>query len=178
MPLKRRLPKIFNIPLTLLILIYLILEELIWDRVAEPIYRYIHGLKLLQRVEGRIHALDRYTLLAVFLSLFAGVEGLGVIALALFAQGLVIPGTLLYAAKIPIAAFTFWLFRIAQDKLLTFGWFKYCYEGLLSILDKIKSSEIYLGIKARIHAVKDWLKSLYIADIFRRLRKLFSAKTG
>ena len=176
---KRILPKyLVNIPLTVLILIYLILEELVWERIAEPVYRFIHGLKLLQRLEVNIHALDRYSLLGIFLVLFGGVEGLGVISVALFAQGQIVPAVLLYAGKIPVAAFTFWLFRIARDKLLTFTWFKFCYDGLLTVLDKIKSSELYLAIKARLHALKLKVKAFFNSAAVRRIRAAFGFKTG
>lgn len=164
---------LINIPLTVLVLIYLILEELIWERIAEPIYRFFHSLKLLQRLESTIHALNRYVLLTVFLSLFVAVEGLGIIALALFGQGQAILGIVLYAAKIPIAAFTFWLFRVAQDKLLTFTWFKFCYGVLLTLLNKIKTSAVYLNIKTKALNVKLWFKGIIHSDTIKRIKKAF-----
>jgi hypothetical protein len=156
---KKLFTRIFNILLTILILIYLILEELIWDRIADPIYRFLHRLKILQHLEEFIQRLNRYTLLALFLLLFVAVELLGVFAIALIAQGLILPGILLYAGKIPIAAFTFWLFRVAQDKLLTFTWFKFCYGAILTLINNIKTSRVYLNIKTKLHAVKIWVKT-------------------
>lgn len=174
---RKMLSLVFNIPLTILILIYLILEELIWERIAEPVYKFFHSLKILQRLESSVHALNRYALLIIFLSLFVAVEALGVVSLALFSQGQVIIGVVLYAAKIPIAAFTFWLFRVAQDKLLTFTWFKYCYGALLTLLNKIKTSPIYLGIKTKTLNVKLWFKSLISSEAVRRLKRALGFKT-
>ena len=173
---KKFYRKTLNAVLTLLVLIYLILEELIWERIAEPIYEFIHGLKILQQVEITIVGLNRYALLVLFLFLFAVVEGLGIIAIGLFAQGLIIPATLLYAGKIPIAAFTFWVFKIAQDKLLTFVWFKFCYELLLSLLHTIKTSAIYLNIKAKIVAIKIWFKALWASATVQRIKAVFRPK--
>ena len=160
----------FNTLLTILVLAYLILEEFIWDRIADPIYRFLHSLKILQRLESVIHRLNRYTLLIIFLLLFVAVELLGVVAIALIAQGQVLVATFIYAGKIPIAAFTFWLFKVAKDKLLTFGWFNYCYEGLLNIINKIKTSAVYINIKSKIHIVKAWLKNLHIRHLVNRLK--------
>lgn len=174
--LKNLYHKITNALLTVLVFIYLVLEELIWERIAEPIYGFIHGLKILQKVEVLIHNLNRYALLACFLALFVAVELLGIIAIGLFAQGQVLLATMLYAGKIPIAAFTFWVFRIAQDKLMTFAWFKFCYEWLLAQLLKIKTSAIYLKIKANIVSMKTWLKSLWVSESVRRIKAALGFK--
>jgi hypothetical protein len=168
--------KLINILLTVLILIYLLMEELIWDRIAEPVYRFLHGLKLLQRLESTVYGLNRYTILIIFLFLFAIVEALGIIALGLFANGLPLLGIAMYAGKIPIAAFTFWLFRIAKDKLMTFAWFKWCYDSLQAMLLKIKTSQIYVGIKTRMHNIKLWVKGVFSSAPIQRLRALLGFK--
>ncbi len=168
--------KILNAVLTILVLIYLILDELIWERIAEPIYEFIHGLKILQKVEIAIVGLNRYALLTIFLFLFSAVEGLGVVAIGLFAQGLIIPAVIIYAGKIPIAAFTFWMFKIAQDKLLTFVWFKFCYEWLLSVLHKIKTSTVYLNIKTKTLNIKTWFKNLWPSELMKRIRAVVGFK--
>ena len=164
---------LFDTLLTVLILIYLILEEVIWERIAEPVYEFFHGLRLLQKVEDKVRALNRYVLLGIFLSLFVLVELVGLIAIGLLAKGLIIPGIVIYAGKIPIAAFTFWLFRIAQDKLMSFAWFKWCYDGVQTILIKIKTSVVYASVKAKIHIVKHWLHGLRIREQVRRIKKSF-----
>ena len=174
--LKTLYRKFINALLTVLVLIYLILDELIWERIAEPIYKFIHGLKILHKVEIAIVSLNRYALLILFLSLFAAVELLGVVAIGLFAQGLVIPGVILYIGKIPIAAFTFWMFKIAQDKLLTFVWFKYCYELLLSILHKIKTSPVYLNVKTKFVLIKEKVRGFWASRFVQRIKAIFQFK--
>lgn len=158
--LKRILAKIADIVLGILVTIYIVLEELVWENIAEPIYTFIHGLAILQKTEAFIQRLNRHVLLALFLALFAQVELLGLLALKLIGTGKVIAGTALYAGKIPVAAFTFWLFRLAKEKLMTFGWFKRAYELILWSIEKIKSSAIHQRIAARLKAVKEWLKIL------------------
>jgi hypothetical protein len=156
--LKKFFAKAADIVLGILVAVYIVLEELVWENIAEPIYRFIHSLAILQKPEEFIRRLDRHLLLAVFLVLFVQVELLGLFALQLIGTGNVVAGTLLYAGKIPVAAFTFWLFRVSKEKLMTFGWFERCYELILLIIERIKHSTIHQRMAARIKQVKAWLK--------------------
>jgi hypothetical protein len=180
--LKKFFAKTTDFILGILVAVYILLEELVWENIAEPIYRFIHGLAILQKPEEFIRGLDRHVLLGVFLVLFVQVELLGLFALQLIGTGKVVAGTLLYAGKIPVAAFTFWLFRISKEKLMTFGWFKQSYELILLIIEKIKSSAIYLRIAARIKQVKAWLKirlhpaQLYISKLMETLRSSITSE--
>jgi hypothetical protein len=174
--LKKFFAKTADIVLGILVAVYIVLEELVWENIAEPIYRFIHGLAILQKPEEFIRGLDRHVLLGMFLVLFVQVELLGLFALQLIGTGKVIAGTLLYAGKIPVAAFTFWLFRISKEKLMTFGWFERSYELILMIIEKIKLSAIHQRIAARLKQVKAWLKirlhrpRLYIGRVIEALR--------
>ena len=150
--------KITDIALGILVTIYIVLEELIWENIAEPIYTFIHGLSILQEAEEFIGKLNRHVLLVLFIVLFTQVELLGIFALKLIGSGNVIAGVTIYAGKIPIAAFTFWLFRISKEKLMTFDWFKQVYGFVISIILKIKTSSIHQRIMTRIKSGKEWIK--------------------
>ena len=170
--------KITDIALGILVTIYIVLEELIWENIAEPIYTFIHGLSILHKAEAFISELNRHVLLVLFLTLFIQVELLGIFALQMIGTGNVIAGTALYAGKIPVAAFTFWLFRISKEKLMTFEWFKQAYDLVISIIVKIKMSSIHKRIAARLKSVKEWLKirlyspRLYLINLLKILRNL------
>jgi hypothetical protein len=156
--------KITDIALGILVTIYIVLEELIWENIAEPIYTFIHGLSILHKAEEFINELNRHVLLVLFLALFIQVELLGIFALQMIGTGNVIAGAALYAGKIPVAAFTFWLFRISKEKLMTFEWFKQAYDLVISVIVKIKMSSIHQRIAARLKSIKEWLKIwLYFA---------------
>lgn len=152
------LHKLGHIALTFLVFVYIIFEELVWETIAKPIYEFVHALKILQKVEVLIHQLHRLVLLILFLILFIKVELLGITAVALLAKGKVYSGVLLYLGKIPVGAFTFWLFRISKDKLMTFGWFKTLYDFIMYLIDKIKASQIYREIKTKSAAIKQVTK--------------------
>jgi hypothetical protein len=174
--LRKIIAKIADIILGILVTVYIILEELVWENIAEPIYRFIHSLAILQKPEEFIRRLDRHVLLAMFLGLFIQVELLGLFALQLIGTGKVVAGAMLYAGKIPVAAFTFWLFRVSKEKLMTFGWFKQSYELILLIIAKVKLNAIYQRIEAKLKLVKEWLKirlyrsRLYINRFIETLR--------
>ena len=170
--------KITDIALGILVTIYIVLEELIWENIAEPIYTFIHGLSILHKAEAFINELNRHVLLVLFLALFIQVELLGIVALQMIGTGNVIAGAALYAGKIPVAAFTFWLFRISKEKLMTFEWFKQAYDLVISVIVKIKMSSIHQRIAARLKSVKEWLKirlyspRLYLINLLKILRNL------
>ncbi len=168
----------------LIVVTYIIFEELIWEGIAKPIYEAIHALKILQRIEVKLEHLNPSMILVIFILLFAIVEAFGIYAGMLFVSGQMLLGLVLYISKIPIAAFTFWLFRITEDKLMQFGWFKWVYEWIMKVIDWIKSSEMHqktmeylLQIKMRIKAFKEKYfsgKSLFIEKI-KQLYKTLKA---
>ena len=143
----------------LLVIIYIIFEELIWEGVAKPIYEAIHSLKILQKIEVKLQTVNATVILAIFVILLTIVEAFGIYAGMLFVSGQVALGLALYISKIPIAAFTFWLFRITEDKLMRFGWFKWLYDLIMKSVSWLKSREMYSKTMERLKQVKASIKS-------------------
>jgi len=151
----------------LLVIIYIIFEELIWEGIAKPIYEAIHGLKILQKVEAKLEHANPYVILVIFLVLLMIVEVFGIYAGILFVSGQVLFGLGLYLSKIPIAAFTFWLFRVTEDKLMTFRWFKWLYEKMLAGIAWLKSRTMYIMTMKRLKEFKEVLK-VWKAKYFKK----------
>ncbi len=145
--------------LTVIVLVYILFEEIVWERLAEPIVTTIRSLKILQRLALTLRRIDSRIILVIFVAIFGVVELLGIYAGILFVQGSVITAILLYALKIPIAAFTFWLFEQSKDRLLKFKWFAKVYHAIIHLIDRIKASEIYREIKAKSQRIKSYLKT-------------------
>ncbi len=174
--------KLINFLLTLAVLVYILFEELIWERFATPIINYFNSLKILSSLEDVLQKFPSWLIMILFLLMFVPVELLGIYAGKLFLEGKVIHGALIYAGKIPIAAFTFWLFRVSKEKLLEFGWFEKSYLWIMAWIEKIKTSEIYHNIKAKSIAIKAYVKTTFFQDksvvkkkiqvIYRRLKAL------
>ena len=127
----------------LLVVVFIVFEEIVWEGFAKPIYLFIHELRLLQRLQDKLQSVNRYVVLILFVSLLVSVESAGVMAGVMAVKGMVLSAMLLYALKIPIAAFTFWLFRVTERQLLSFGWFDYLYGRVLALFAWVKSREIY-----------------------------------
>ena len=141
-----------------LVMIYIIFEELIWEGIAKPIYETIHALKILQKLELKLQSVTPSIVLVIFVVLLAIVEAFGIYAGILFVSGQVLLGLTLYIAKIPVAAFTFWLFRVTEEKLMQFGWFKWIYDWIMKAIDWLKSCEMYKKTMERLVQVKMSLK--------------------
>lgn len=144
----------------ILVIIYIIFEELIWEGIAKPIYEAIHSLKILQKLEAKLQHVNPSVILVIFVILLSVVEAFGIYAGMLFVSGQVLLGLSLYLSKIPIAAFTFWLFRVTEEKLMTFGWFKWLYEKMMAMIDWLKSREMYVQTMERLKSVKERIKKV------------------
>jgi hypothetical protein len=127
----------------ILVFIFILFEEIIWEGIAKPIYEKIQSLKILQKLKSKIANSNRYVILIVFLVLLLTVEAAGLLAGVFFVQGYILFGITLYMAKIPIAAFVFWLFKVSKRKLLSFNWFEWSYEKLMAGLAWLKDLDIY-----------------------------------
>ena len=178
--------KILNIFLTILVFTYIIFEELIWDRLAKPIFSYISNLELFRDLEPKILALNSYLILFIFLIPFIIVELLGVYAGILFVSGNIVLGIVLYISKIPIAVLIFWFFNVAKDRLLQFRWLNFIYKNLFLVIEIFKNSEIYLMIQDKTLIIKNEIKKRFfiskiglkekIIEIYKLLKDKFNKK--
>ena len=178
--------KIINIFLTIFVFSYIIFEELIWERLAKPIFSYISTLELFKDLEPKILALNSYLILFIFLIPFIIVELLGIYAGILFVSGNIVFGIVLYISKIPIAVVIFWFFNIAKDRLLEFRWLNFIYKKLILIIERIKHSKIYLMIQEKTTMIKDEIKKRFftskigfkenVIEIYKLLKDKFNKK--
>lgn len=142
----------------LLVFLFIIFEEIIWEGIAKPIYNKIQSLHILKKLETKVQHTHRYVVLTLFLVLLLGVEAVGLLAGVLFVQGEVLLGLVLYVTRVPITAFVFWLFKVAKEQLLSFSWFKYAYEKLMAGLVWLKEQETYKEMMAYMLATKTKIK--------------------
>ena len=163
--------KLISLLQLLLVITYIIFEELIWDGIAKPIYIAIHSLKILQKLEVWLQNVNAKVVLFIFIFLLIIVEVAGMYAGILFVSGQVALGLMLYISKIPIAAFTFWLFRVTEEKLMQFVWFKWLYNKIMKAIAWLKSREMYKKTMDRLKSLKqsmsEWkkeFKSKYFSD--------------
>lgn len=169
--------KLISLLQLILVLIFIIFEELIWEGIAYPIYKYVHSLQILQKVETKLHAVNRYVILVIFVVMLASVEAFGLYAGYLFVSGNVLLGLSIYLGKIPIAAFTFWMFRVTEDKLMKFGWFKWLYGRVMNFIDWLKSLEVYRSTLSRIKLWKEKIRAFRIKYFSKESRFVTKMKS-
>jgi len=87
--LKRLLRRLIFLVQVVLVVLFIVFEEIIWETIARPIYDYIHELHLLQTIQRRLSGLNRYALLTLFLVLLVSVEGVGLLAGVMAVRGMV-----------------------------------------------------------------------------------------
>jgi hypothetical protein len=141
-------------------MVYIIFEELIWEGIAKPIYEAVHSLRILQKIEVKLQSVSPSVILAIFVIMLIVVEAAGIYAGMLFVSGQIVIGLILYISKIPIAAFTFWLFRVTEEKLMQFGWFKWIYDQIMKVISWLKSCEMYQKTKERLVQVKEGFNTI------------------
>jgi len=147
----------------ILVFLFILFEEIIWEGIARPIYERIQSLKILQKLESIIIDTHRYVILTFFIVFLLVVELSGILASVFFVQGYIVLGLLLYIARIPLAAFVFWFFKVAKEKLLSFAWFKWTYDKLMYAIDWLKSRETYINMMAYMVKVKNSIKEKFQA---------------
>jgi len=157
----------------ILVFLFILFEEIIWEGIAKPIYEKIESLHIIQKLELKIKETNRYLLLVVFSVLLLTVEAAGVLAGIFFVQGHILFGLILYVTKIPIAAFVFWLFKASKKKLLSFDWFNWAYAKLMAGLDWLKERDSYKEMMAYMAKIKEQIKRRW-----RAIKAKYFAKEG
>ena len=103
------LKKLFDLFLILLVLIYILFEELVWEKTAKPIVRFISKFVLkfdiFEKLILKIDNLGSYWILSIFMVLFLFVELLGIYAAILFFQAKIFLAIFVYLLKLPLAIF-------------------------------------------------------------------------
>jgi len=140
---KKIAQRLLTIIQFILVFIFILFEEVIWEGLAEPIYRKIESLHITQKIETLLNGFNSKILLIIFVLLLLGVEGAGLLAGFFFVKGQILFGLILYMIKIPIAGFTFWMFKVSKTKLLRFTWFKWAYKKVIDAIAWLKERDVY-----------------------------------
>lgn len=145
---------------SILVIGFILFEELIWNVFAQPIFHYFKRLIVLDSLKQTFLQMNRHLLLTVFIFILLVAEAMGFLAGYCFIEGYFITGILVYGVKIPVAAFTFWLFDLTRSQLMTFSWLKTAYEWIMGVIDKFLNSAIHVYIKARIMAIRQRIRQI------------------
>lgn len=154
--------------------LYIIFEELIWDRFAEPIYKFIKSLALFEKLETLLNKTNKYIVLIIFILSFVIGEVIGVVSPLIALKGYVVLGVIFYGLKLVVVAFAFWLFNTQKEKLLRFWIIRVSYKRIIQFTQYIKNSYVFKLIKERAIIIKSYLKKIYkqfkhkVVDFFNK----------
>lgn len=157
----------------LLIIVYIVLEELIWEQFAKPLFRYLKYLKILERFECFLQKQNRYVILFLFLFLLVIEELMGLITPVVIIKGFILLAAAIYIVKILLAALAFWVLNTQKETLLSFWWFALLYKKVLFFSQWLKSTSVYK------QAIKAYTKAkLYLKLEFVSLRNYLRNRFG
>ncbi len=162
-----------QVALFFLVLVYLFFEEIVWEKIAIPIYNYIRDLRIHTLFLGYITSYaNRYVVLLLFITPFLLGEILGILSGVLATQMHIISAIILYTLKIPLVLVALSILEAGKEKLNSFEWFAKTYNTTINILSRLKSSSFYQSIKNKIVFAKEKTKVAIkkILSAFRRYK--------
>lgn len=149
--------------LLVLAALWLLVEELVWNVVAELVAR-LARLRLVARLEARIARLGPYPAMTLFILPVAAVLPFKLYGTWLIATGHVITGVgIIVIAKLGGTVFLTRLFEVCRPQLLRIGWFARFHDWLMRtkrrLHDYLHSLPAWVALTRRIHAVRRGLRN-------------------
>lgn len=138
---------------------FIIVEELGWKKIGEPVYNSIKQLKVMEHFKRWVSTVEnRYLVLIIFMKPFILMEVFSAFGLIAFGSGHLIAGVLLYSIKFALTVPVVVIFNTAKDTLVSFFIIRYTYGIILNF----KRSDVFRGTKSRIKEIKENLKALRV----------------
>lgn len=148
---QKYIRKIWHFIKVLLVVLFIIIEDLTWKRVGEPIYRRFKALEMMLKFKNWVSSVNhRYTLLTIFLSVFILMEITSTIGLILIGTGAIVTGALFYMMKVFLTVPAVVVFNVGKKPLLSF-WF---IRVVFILLIRMKRSKIFRKAKSQFRNFK------------------------
>lgn len=130
--------------LYLLVGLFIIFEEYVWNLIFKYIYLKIKELKIMDKFKAYLlKEKSEYKLLLIFLIPFVLMEGMSLYAMSLIGSGLIVIGVIVYIFKILLTIPVVIIFNTVKKKLLSFKIIYVVYSWIL----KMKRSNLYRKVK-------------------------------
>lgn len=155
-----------------LILVYTLLETLIWEQAVRPVFRALAQLRLYRRfLEFVRNRASREAVLILFTIPFIIGEVLGVISGLLVAKLYFLSAAIVYACKIPLIVAALAILENGKEKLFSYGWFEIIYMWMTYQLQRLHNAPIYLQTMA---VIRRWyLRIKNASDKIKRMVRSF-----
>lgn len=133
------------------VVLFLIFEEILWDRIGKPAYEKVQGLKIMDRFKGWIRNVKhRYALLGIFIIPFVAMEAAAISSTIAFGTGAIITGIGLYVIKMLMTVPVVIIFKAGKEQLVSFWVIRYSYGVILNF----KRSGTYRSVIKYLQEVK------------------------
>ena len=164
-----RLRRILSVPLTIVVLVYFLLEDL-FHRWLTPLFRLLGQLAPFTALGRILRSLPPYAALVVFAIPFIIVEPIKVFSVFWIGVGHVVTGTLLLVASYVVSLFIVErLFHVTREQLLSIGWFDWSFRRIMRLrawaFAQVENTRAWQmarslgrGIAARSKAGLAWLR--------------------
>jgi hypothetical protein len=161
----------------LVVLLFILFEEIAWKRIGEPVHNIISSLKIMNRFKLYISDIKhRYILLGIFIIPFVLMEITSIYAGASLLSGAIIMGIGLYMIKLFLTIPVVIIFNIGKDILISFWLIKYGYGMIL----RFKRSNAFRSVKKFTKKLKkEWsvFKEEYLnvedGDFVESIKKMY-----
>ena len=157
----RLLKRLFFPPMVILAAAIMFFEEWLWDHLTAFMAR-LARTGLFRRLEAGLASLPPYAAMAVFLIPGLMLLPVKIAALWLMARGHALSGLLIIiAAKVAGTAIVARIFTVCRPALLTVGWFRRVYEGIVRLRNRlytaIRSMPAFATALRWKNRIKAWL---------------------
>lgn len=155
---------IVQIPVTLGVVVYTVLDELLFP-LFRPAIRWLGTLRLFQRLALWIGSLPPYAVLALLGAPFIVLEPAKLFAVYWGATGHPVQGiVLLLVAQIASILTCDRIFHVGHEPLMRIGWFRRLMTWIIGlrdiVLNWVKSTGAWKASAAFARGVRDWFRGL------------------
>jgi hypothetical protein len=152
---KRLMNRLMKYLKFLLVILFIIFEEVIWNKIGKPAYTLVKNLKIMQRFKNWVsNVKHRYLVLGIFMIPFILMEVSSLFAISALTKGMIYTGIGLYTVKILLTAPVVIIFNSAKSQLVSFWIIKYSYGMIL----RFKRSATFRRVKQITKDVSEFKK--------------------
>mgnify|MGYP001118583441 CR=1 FL=1 len=136
----------------LFVLLFILFEEIVWNRIGEPAYNLVRSLKIMDKFRNWVSQVkNRYLVLIIFIKPFIIMEAMSIVAISYLASGSIMLGLFFYLIKILMTIPVVIIFNSCKEQLISFFIIKYCYGMIL----RFKRSTTFKMVKVYTTAIRE-----------------------
>ncbi len=153
----RSLSRRFGRAVLLVLATLYFLIDLIFLSVLRPLRRRIMALPWIRQLGVRVERLNRYSALLLLLVPWLLLEPIKPLGVLLLVRGHHL-GAVLLIGSAEIMKLTLFeqLFAMTKPKLMTFGWFAWCYDKWCAARDRLRSLPVWRMLRGWCRAARAW----------------------